>query len=220
MLDAFSKALFSFTRRWRRSHFPDGNVNWINSERIGPVGWSIGKHSYANGVRIFGWQKELRVTVGNYCSIAEDVIFLAGGEHDHHAVSTSPYFLSLNNLHRINSKGPIVVENDVWIGHGACILSGVTIHNGSVVAAGAVVTKDVAPYSIVGGVPARLLKMRFDEQTISALLEASWWNWSDTVVRSRAADFLSIDAFLRKYSYSKPAGANKERQSVTNLGEQ
>lgn len=75
------------------------------------------------------------------------------------------------------TKGDIVVENDVWIGISSLILSGVRIGNGSVIAASSVVTKDVEPYTIVGGNPARVIRKRFDEQTIKKLEEIQWWNW-------------------------------------------
>ena len=78
-----------------------------------------------------------------------------------------------------DNKGDIVIGNDVWIGYEAVILAGVTIGDGAIIGTHAVVTKDVPPYTIVGGVPAKPIKRRFPEETISALLEIQWWNWSE-----------------------------------------
>jgi acetyltransferase-like isoleucine patch superfamily enzyme len=144
------------------------------------------------------------VTVGKFCSIAEDVVILAGGEHNLEAVSTSPYFDELTGTKRINSKGNVHIGNDVWIGHGATILSGVTIGNGAVIAAGAVVTKDVPAYAIIGGVPARTVKYRFDEATICSLMQIGWWDWSDDQLKERATDFSDVNKFVSTYLPSKP----------------
>jgi virginiamycin A acetyltransferase len=156
----------------------------------------MGEHSYANGIHVYGWQAELSVTVGKFCSIAEDVVFLAGGEHDYRALSTSPVFDLWSPSGRTNSKGNIRVGNDVWIGHAAIILSGVELADGSVVGAGAVVTKSVPPYAIVAGSPARVIKYRFDDKTIHRLLDSQWWNWDDDMLRKRAHLIRNIDQFL------------------------
>jgi phosphonate metabolism protein (transferase hexapeptide repeat family) len=93
------------------------------------------------------------------------------------------------------------VGNDVWCGHGVTILPGVTVGDGAVVAAGAVVTKSVAPYTIVAGVPARMIKRRFDARAAERLQRLAWWNWSDGCIESAMLDFrtLSVDAFLAKH---------------------
>ena len=98
----------------------------------------------------------------------------------------------------MSSKGDIVVGSDVWIGRGSTILSGVTIGDGAVVAAGSMVTKDVAPFSIVGGNPARLIRMRFDEHTVEKLLVLRWWDWDDAKIGRHLHLMLSnrIDEFL------------------------
>ncbi|HVY06904.1 MAG TPA: CatB-related O-acetyltransferase [Burkholderiales bacterium] len=200
MLRRLSRFVYRFSNLWRHDEFPEGGVNAERSMRTGPMQWKIGTHSYANGVHLYGWQKELSVSVGKYCSIAEDVVFLAGGEHDHGAVSTSPVFLQYTGTYRVNSKGNIHVGNDVWIGHGVIVLSGVRIGDGAVVGAGAVVTRDVAPYAIVAGTPARVIKHRFAPEIIARLLEIRWWDWADEVVRERAADFFDIERFVARYA--------------------
>ena len=80
---------------------------------------------------------------------------------------------------KLRRKGQILIQNDVWIGRGATIMGGVTIHNGAVVAANSVVTKDVEPYSIVGGNPARHIKYRFDKEIIDKMISIQWWYWDD-----------------------------------------
>jgi virginiamycin A acetyltransferase len=199
ILTKLSFHVYRFMHLWKRSQFSVSAVNYLNSEIIGPVKFEIGNHSYANGIRVYGWQNSLNVTVGKFCSIAEDVVVMAGGEHNLNSVSTSPYFDSLTKSKRINSKGNVTIKNDVWIGHGAIILSGVTIGNGAVVAAGAVVSKEVPPYAIVAGVPAKILRYRFDESIICSLQNISWWDWDEKLLKKRAADFSDVKVFVDKY---------------------
>ena len=119
--------------------------------------------------------------IGKFCSIAPDVRIFLAGEHQTDCVTSYPFshmFLSGKVLPQKNgSKGSVVIGNDVWIGDGVLILSGVTIGDGAVIAARAIVSHDVAPYSIVGGVPAKLIRMRFTPEVIAELLRISWWDW-------------------------------------------
>ncbi len=92
------------------------------------------------------------------------------------------------------------VGHDAWIGHAATIMPGVTIGTGAVVGSGAVVTKDVAPYEIVAGVPARTIRKRFPDEVIERLLEIAWWNWDRKMLKERFADFNDLNVFLEKYS--------------------
>jgi acetyltransferase-like isoleucine patch superfamily enzyme len=122
--------------------------------------------------------------IGNYCSIAHDVN-IGLGRHPVHLVSTSPLFYKKGNPLKFNIVSEdimydeyisINVGHDVWIGARALIMDGVSLGIGSVIAAGSVVTKDVPPYAIVGGVPAKVIKYRFDDNKISHLLKSEWWN--------------------------------------------
>ncbi len=99
----------------------------------------------------------------------------------------------------------VSIGHDVWIGHGATVLPGVTIGNGAVIGAGAVVSKDVPPYAITGGVPARLIRERFDAATGCRLDKLAWWDWSHDQLRNALDDFRSLDiaAFLARYE-SRP----------------
>ncbi len=92
------------------------------------------------------------------------------------------------------------IGHDVWIGHAATIMPGVTIGEGAVVGSGAVVTKDVSPYEIVAGVPARMIKKRFSDDVIKKLLNIAWWNWDRKMLEERFTDFYDLNNFLEKYA--------------------
>ncbi len=123
-----------------------------------------------------------QVSIGKYCSIGREVIFLTGGNHHLDWISTFPLKDKVAMTSAINSdghsfsKGPIRVGNDVWIGDSAVILSGVTIGDGAVIGAYSVVARDVAPYSIVVGNPARVVRSRFSPDDVDFLLRSKWWD--------------------------------------------
>lgn len=124
--------------------------------------------------------------IGQFCSISDEVV-IGGAEHPMEWVSTSPVFQNVKHsgpnkkFSEFDFEGikKTVVGNDVWIGKRAIIKAGVTISDGAVVGNGAVVTKDVPPYAVVAGVPAKVIKYRFDDETIQALLQSEWWNMTD-----------------------------------------
>ena len=129
-----------------------------------------------------------KLQIGKFCSIACGAKFLFNSaNHTLSSLSTYPFPLFFEEwglekkdvTNAWDNKGDIIIGNDVWIGYEAVILAGVTIGAGAIIGTRAVVTKDVPPYTIVGGVPAKPIKKRFSEETISALLEIQWWNWSE-----------------------------------------
>lgn len=129
-----------------------------------------------------------KLRIGKFCSIACGAKFLFNSaNHTLSSLSTYPFPLFFEEwglekkdvTKAWDNKGDIVIGNDVWIGYEAVILAGVTIGDGAIIGTRAVVTKDVPPYTIVGGVPAKPIKRRFPEGVISALLEIQWWNWSE-----------------------------------------
>jgi len=122
-----------------------------------------------------------KVTIGSFCSIARNVSFQT---YNHNIARISSYFIGQNFFkesweNEIITKGDTIIGNDVWIGTHSVILGGLTIGHGAVIAANSVVTKDIPPYAIVGGVPAKVLKFRFSENIVEKLLELEWWNWSE-----------------------------------------
>ena len=132
----------------------------------------IGKKTYGT-LNIVDWGiKNSKLIIGSYCSIADDVQFLLNGEHNLNTISTFPFKVKcFGQLKEAGSKGNIIINDDVWIGRNAIICSGINIGQGAVIAAGAVVTKDVPAYAIVGGNPARVIKYRFSENCIDKLLK-------------------------------------------------
>lgn len=133
-----------------------------------------------------------RLVIGKFCSIACGARFLFTSAN--HAMGslanyTFPIFFEEWDLKKENvtdawdNKGDIVIGNDVWIGYDAIIMAGVHIGDGAVIGTRAVVTKDVPPYTIVGGVPARKIKMRFDSETVDELLRLKWWDWTSEKIK-------------------------------------
>lgn len=172
-----------------------------NDARVGAatqmVDSSIGRYSYCGTSCVI-----VCADIGNFCSIADGVLIGAASHAIDH-VSTSPVFHAGRNPFRhvfSNIPAPSITQtkvgHDVWIGQSAKILSGVQIGNGSIIAMGAVVTKDVEPYTIVGGVPAKMLKRRL-ESTIANQIDAlNWWEWDDSKIMRYAHLFDNPIEFL------------------------
>ena len=142
----------------------------------------MGPHSYGEPLIPTYPGDTSSVRVGAFVSIGLDVVLSDGGNHRTEWVSTFPFRVRFDlpgayaDGHP-SSKGDVVIGNDVWIGRGARVLSGVSIGDGAVIAGYSVVTKDVRPYAIVGGNPAREIRRRFDDSQIEALLSIAWWEW-------------------------------------------
>jgi acetyltransferase-like isoleucine patch superfamily enzyme len=130
------------------------------------------------------WNLETRVYIGKYCSIADNIHIFLGGNHNMNAVTTFPFSTDSSHDNLFGTKGAqpisngdIEIGNDVWIGSHVSIMSGVKIGSGSVIAAFSHVVKNVLPYEVVGGNPAKHIKFRFSNEVISQLLAIEWWNW-------------------------------------------
>lgn len=166
------------------------------------MGITIGEHSYGTPT-VLKWDESTPIKVGRYCSIAGNVTILAGGNHRMDWVSTFPIQMKLKNQGdppgHPYTRGPITIGNDVWIGYGTCILSGVDIGDGACIAAWSVVTRDVPPYAVTGGNPAQIIKKRFGDQEIAELLKIRWWDWPDEKVMKYAYLLNSpdINEFIR-----------------------
>ena len=131
-----------------------------------------------------------KLIIGRYCSIGSGAVFMMAGNQGHRNdwISTFPFFY-IDNENFADAEdgfqraGDTIVGNDVWIGSEAMIMSGVKIGDGAIIASRAVVTKDVAPYEVVGSNPAKHIKFRFSESEIDMLLEMKWWDWSESLIK-------------------------------------
>lgn len=164
----------------------------------------IGAHTYG-APRVRWWGEDANLVIGKYCSIAEGVEIYLGGNHRTDWVTTFPFSWFRKSWPEARelrghpaTRGDVVIGNDVWLGAGCVILSGVRIGDGAVVGCRAVVARDVAPYAIVVGNPAREVRKRFDENRIARLLDVQWWNWPEDRVRRNVQLLLdtNIDHFL------------------------
>lgn len=179
----------------------DINITFIGSVR---PQISIGIGTYCNGVKIYCWDCRIKLNIGKYCSIADNIVITAGGEHEKEWVSTYPFtkkyhLESLYETPKKRYKGDIIIGNDVWVANNVSILSGVTIGNGAVIGAGSIVVKNVEAYSIVAGNPARHIKYRFTPDQIEKLELVGWWDWELSKILDNVHLFSEIDSFLLKH---------------------
>ena len=157
----------------------------------------IGKHTYIVSADI------KNSIIGKFCSIGTNVKIGGLGAHPLLWISTHPIFYSnrkqsgtsFSATNRMAEMHPTTIGNDVWIGTNSIILDGVTIGDGAVIGAGAIVVKDVPPYAIVGGVPAKTIRFRFEEDVISRLLDWRWWNLSDEALHTLAERFCDRESW-------------------------
>lgn len=157
--------------RWKLRNLHNGTMiqNYFDINAV-----SVGNETYGY-FSVLNFKSEPKLKIGSYCSIAPDVTFILRSDHDYHHISTFPFrVMCMGESAEAITKGDIIVEDDVWIGYRAIIMSGVHIGQGAVIAAGAVVTKDVPPYAIVGGMPAKVIRYRFDEKLIQELLTVDY----------------------------------------------
>jgi virginiamycin A acetyltransferase len=156
--------------------------------------------------------------IGKYSSLAEGIVFLMDVDKNYKQVCIGAIRAFKEQNHdvknRMKRKGQIIIQNECWIGNSVTIMGGVTIHNGAIIAAASVVTKDVPPYAIVGGNPARVIKYRFDEQQIQDLQRISWWNWSQDRIKNNAESFhCDVSEFISEHV----GEANRELSNVPQL---
>lgn len=144
----------------------------------------VGKYTYGE-LAVWNFSNVRKLKIGNFCSIGPNVAFHVCSEHNINTISTYPFKVKALQCveNEALSKGDITVDDDVWIGHNAIILSGVHIGQGAIVAAGAVVTKDVPPYAIVGGNPAKVIKYRFDSNIIKEFMEIDYSKLDERMIR-------------------------------------
>ena len=173
--------------------------------------WHADRGTYFDrNVNIITWSDEYHIHLGKYNSIGRDCNFFLHANHRVDWITTTsqlwgPVTPEIANMHMLmghpSCKGDINIENDVWIGAKSTIMSGVRIHNGAVVGANSTVTKDVPPYAIVVGNPAKIVKYRFSEKQIENLQKIGWWDWTEDRIKSEAMLMWSdkIDEFIDRH---------------------
>ena len=183
------------------SHIDKSSIVFSGSDIIDS---SVGKYTY------IGYDCHIdKADIGSFCSLS-DHIFIGGAEHPMRWVSTSPVFQKVKGVtergsgasiklanHEVEVFKRTTIGNDVWIGHAAVIRTGVTIGHGAVIGSGAVVTKDGPPYAIVGGIPAQIIRYRFDEQTIDRLIRSQWWELPLHTLKTSAKHITDPIRFLK-----------------------
>lgn len=188
-----------FKLKWRKNnrHNSSAAMNIFLTDSV-----FVGKCTYGN-LEVLNDVNDVKLIIGNYCSIAKNVVFILGLDHPVNHISTYPFkvkILRTENFEAI-SKGNIVIDDDVWIGYGSTILSGVHIGQGAVVAAGSVVTKDVPPYAIVGGVPAKVIKYRFDTEIIDELLKVDYSKLTKEMIEKHVDDLYEELTDIKQFDW-------------------
>jgi len=171
----------------------------------------IGKYSYIdqNNIDMNVYTPEEFVEIGSFCSIAKGLKIFTGGNHRSDWITTYPFghmhrdvFNTFSGEGHPHTKGSVIIGNDVWIGANVTIMSGVNIGDGAIVANNSHVVKDIEPYTIVGGNPAKFIKKRFDNEVINKLLKLKWWDFEDEEIKQICPLLCStnLDELFSKYN--------------------
>ncbi len=169
-------------------------------------GFSVGKYTYRYKQFFNNGSYQLLSSIGNFCSIGDNVT-IAKSNHPTSYISTHPFLYEkkrgiISKDITIDNNDKVTIGHDVWLGVNSTILPGVSIGNGAIIAAGAVVTKDVEPYAIVGGVPATLIRYRFSKKHIDFLQKAQWWNLPSSEIKEEIDSFYNINEFQRRFRHN------------------
>lgn len=181
---------------------------WFMNRNKRYSAYSIGDYTYGFP-EIIKWDNKTNLIIGKYCSIAGNVQILLGGNHRTDWVSTYP-FGNFNDFKDSGAdieghpatKGDVVIGNDVWLGHGVTILSGVKIGDGACIGALSVVTSNIPPYCVAAGNPIKIIRYRFDNETIDQLLQLKWWDWDHDRIKQNI-HFLSSNNFVSFFGQNK-----------------
>lgn len=175
-----------YKMKWRAHNKHNGTypITIFDEEAV-----NVGNMTYGE-LYVLKYGKEGKLRIGHFCSIAPHVVFILSADHYLNHFSTFPFKVKMLGIEKVESisKGNITIDDDVWIGYGATILSGVHIGQGAVVAAGSVVVNDVPPYAIVGGVPAKVIKYRFSPEMITELLKVDYSQLTEELVKEHIED--------------------------------
>ncbi len=204
----------NFEKRWRKKN--RHNETKVGSRLFPMEIVTVGKGTYGTiTIQSLYVTPNEKLVIGNYVSIAPHVTFMLGVNHQIKTATTFPFYSKLIQRSPIDaiSKGPIIIEDEVWIGTGAMIFSGARVGKGAIIAAGAIVTKEVKPYAIVGGNPAKLIRFRFDEAIIQILKPIHFVNLPDEWIKENiemiykkietAEDALRLKALVHSYETKK-----------------
>jgi hypothetical protein len=164
---------------------------------------AFGDFSYCAGYNQISY-----AAIGKFCSIASFARINPGNHpaymrvaQHHFTYRSSQYGFGPDDgdFFSWRRESRVTIGNDVWIGHNVCVMPGVSVGNGAAIGAGSIVTKDVEPYSVVAGVPAKKIRMRFDADLIERIERSEWWNWDYETIKERLPDFRNLEDFVRKY---------------------
>lgn len=170
-----------------------GDYTYFDDFRYGPD-----KFEEYNVLYNYDFAK-VKLIIGKFCAIAAEAKFIMTGDHKLDAISTYPFPIfqygweTAYDIKDLPVKGDLIIGNDVWIGYDSLIKNGVKVGDGAIIAARAVVVKDVPPYAIVAGNPAKIVKMRFDDSTIDRLLQIAWWDWDIKKINKHLALICNLD---------------------------
>jgi chloramphenicol O-acetyltransferase type B len=179
-------------------------------------GVTVGRHVYVPPSVVLFPAVEAPVVIGSFVSIGPDAKVFALSEHRQCVTTYHMNDLFFRNRADFpiekSAKGPTVVGNDVWIGYAATVLSGVRVGDGAIVGAGAVVTKDVPPYAIVGGNPATIIRYRHPPTIVEAMLSIRWWDWSDEKIFAEQDSFMgSIEDFVAQHRAARRSASTSTK---------
>lgn len=191
-IEGYSKAVF-LKNFIKTSNIYIGDYTYFDDRRYGPENFEEYNVLYNYNL------EKVKLVIGKFCAIAAETRFIMTGDHKLDAISTYPFPIfkkgweSAFSVANLPVKGDIIVGNDVWFGYDSLIKNGVTIGDGAIIATRAVVVKDVPAYSIVAGNPAKVVKMRFDDDTIKRLLQIAWWDWPIEKINKNLQLICSLD---------------------------
>jgi virginiamycin A acetyltransferase len=177
----------------KASNIHIGDYTYFDDRRHGPENFEQYNVLYNN------FYSKVKLVIGKFCAIAAETKFIMTGDHKLDAISTYPFPIfqhgweTVYDMANLPVKGDIIIGNDVWLGYDSLVRNGVTIGDGAIIATRAVVVKDVPPYAIVAGNPAKVVKLRFDEATIKRLLNIAWWHWDIDKINRNLHLICSLD---------------------------